>query len=312
MGYRLLDKPNPNGPFYYTSRRTCPHGVPADQLPHLIVIHAAESEPDISGADTGAEGVANYASTTTRPVSWHETIDSDSSLPMLPDSYVAFHVRGYNTCSVGCEIATRAHKWPELPDWWKAAVYRNVAAWVDRKSRAHNIPKRLITRAEADAAGRGVIGHNRLDPTRRTDPGANFDWDAVLTQEEDMYARNDNAPSDADVKWLQARLNWWNFGSPQPPLEPDGVFGEKTEEAVRAFQARQGLKVTGAVNFLTAVALAYEGSMKDGARGLFEHTRNIDHGTGDTAGLATKAEVASLKTKFNDHKHEPNGPDRKA
>jgi N-acetyl-anhydromuramyl-L-alanine amidase AmpD len=300
MGYHLLDRPNPNGPFFHTSRRTCQHGVPPNQLPHIVVIHTAESEPDIHGADTGAEGVANYASTTTRSVSWHETIDSDSRIPMLPDGYVAFHVRNYNSCSVGCEIATRAHRWADLPDAWKAAVYANTAAWIDEKCRAHNIPKTLLTRSQVDAGSRGVIGHDLLDPTRRTDPGAAFDWAAVL-EEDDMLKRGDTGPR---VKWLQARLNWWSFSPPSPELVADGNYGATTEQAVKAFQARQGIDQSGSW-----------GAMKDGGRKLDAHDAKPHDGSAPDPNVWAKKtdvadvieKVAAVRTAYNDHVKNPHG-----
>jgi hypothetical protein len=182
-GFHLLDQPNPNGPFFYNSRRTCSHGVIASQLPHLAVVHTAEALPDYTGPDTSGESLAKYASTTFRSVSWHSTVDADGTIPMLPDSYVGFHVVNYNSCSVGVEIATQAGKWVELanayPAWYgsiMAQAANQVAWWC----KVHNLSPRRLTKAEADQGARGIIGHHALDPTRRTDPGAAFAWEVFI------------------------------------------------------------------------------------------------------------------------------------
>ena len=187
--FQLLDRPNPNGPFFYTSRKTCSHGVTADKLPHIVCVHTAEVLPDFTGPDMAGEALANYASTTTRSVSWHSTVDSDGTIPMLPDGYVAFHVRNYNSCSVGMEIATQAHRWVELaqlaPKWYEA-IMANAANQVAWWCKTYNLAPVRLTKAQADSGARGVIGHHALDPDRRTDPGADFAWERFMA---DVRAR---------------------------------------------------------------------------------------------------------------------------
>lgn len=183
-GYYLLDHPNPRGPFFYDNRRPCQHGIPSDKLPHIIVVHTAESLPDYHEADTSGESLAKYASTTERSVSWHSTVDSDSDIAMLPDNFTAFHVVNYNRCAVGMEIATQAYRWVELAtnylNWYDAIMAKaaNRVAWW---CKTHGIPALRLTKAQVDVGGRGVIDHARLDPGRRTDPGAAFAWNRFIT-----------------------------------------------------------------------------------------------------------------------------------
>lgn len=188
-GFYLLDNPNQAGPFFYTSRRACSHGVPADELPHLAVAHTAESLPDFTGPDTSGETLAKYASTTTRSVSWHSTVDADGTIPMLPDSYVGFHVVGYNSCSVGMEIATQAHRWVELAQSyqkWYEAIMGNAANQIAWWCKVHDLEPVRLTKEQADRGARGVIGHHALDPDRRTDPGVAFAWERFMA---DVKAR---------------------------------------------------------------------------------------------------------------------------
>ena len=180
MTYWLLEHPNPAGPFYHPTR---------NNPIRIIVLHTAENLPDFIPTDTGAEAVAHYASTTTRAVSWHATVDSDSIIDMLPDSYTAFHVRNYNSIGLGVEMATRANSWATAPDVWVEAVISNLADVVRSWAEAYDIPYRRLTRVQVDAGEKGVVGHATLDPTRRSDPGQDFPWDilwARLAQEDTM------------------------------------------------------------------------------------------------------------------------------
>lgn len=177
MAY-LLDNPNPNGSWFYPIRNECKHGRGL----HLIVVHTAENLPDWDGSDEGAEKVARYAATTSRKVSWHSTVDSDSTIRMLPDSYTAWHASSYNRCSLGIEIATQAAKWTGSPEAWRYAILRNAAKVVGEWCRAHGIQPIRIPKSVADAGGRGIIAHGDLDPTRRTDPGAAFPWNWFIDE----------------------------------------------------------------------------------------------------------------------------------
>lgn len=181
---KQYDFRNNPGRHYYPSRR-------GDI--RLIVIHTAENLPDWSGKDGGAEAVARYGATTTRQVSWHATVDSDSVLTNLPDSYTAFHAKGVNSVSLGVEIATRSKSWDDAPAAWTARTIRNLAVLVAGWCRTHGVPVRRVRNSNDS----GIIAHSDVDPARRSDPGVGFPWeyflDEVLTvlgnphREEDDY-----------------------------------------------------------------------------------------------------------------------------
>lgn len=166
MSYLLANR-NPNGDSFYPSRRS-----PLD----LIVVHITAGLEDLSGADSSAERTAAYAASTDRAVSWHAGADSDSWLELLPASYTAFHVKGFNSRAYGLEISKANTRWTGMPADWVERTLRNAAAALAPVVTAYRIPLVLLTRAQAAAGGRGFASHASLDPTRRSDPGSDFPW----------------------------------------------------------------------------------------------------------------------------------------
>lgn len=169
-GYYLLDTPRRGPTKWYPSRRS-----PV----RVIVLHiTAGLEGIASTDDQSAEATARYAANTDRAVSWHAGADTDSVIRLLPTGYTAFHSQGYNSVSLGLEISKRTVRWTGMDPTWVARTLDNAAVavrpWVDE----FGVPVRLLTRPEVDAGARGFTYHSRLDPTRRSDPGADFPWDS--------------------------------------------------------------------------------------------------------------------------------------
>lgn len=175
----LLDHQNAHAPRRTDGRRFW--GYPARRSPvRILVVHTAENLPDFEPPDNGAESVADYGATTERAASWHTVVDSDTTIDCLPDTYTAFHVAGYNSPSLGLELATRAHRWHDVPGVWKGAILQRAATKLGAWSRMYDIPHRRLTKAQVDAGGRGLVAHADLDPKRRSDPGPAFDWDVLF------------------------------------------------------------------------------------------------------------------------------------
>ena len=169
MSFPLLANPNRH---YYTSRRGKILG---------IVLHVTAGLEDFTPPDSGAEATIRYGLSNSRPASWHGIVDSDSVIDCLPDAYTAFHVVGYNSHTLGLEIANRDARWAGKPQRWVDATIANAAAWCRPRVAKYGLPVNLADKAEVDRcirAGRpfGFTYHRYLDPTRRIDPGRDFPW----------------------------------------------------------------------------------------------------------------------------------------
>jgi hypothetical protein len=189
MGAYLIDN-RPVRRQFQCPRRSKPSGV--------MVVHTAESTPDYVAFDGGGEAVAKFIRTRTTAGSYHDLVDSDSTINLVPYDCEAFHDgTGSNSHSYGVSVATRADVWPLAPQRWRdgavrqaAAASRGYADWL-RTTRGIVVPPRRISRAESERRIPGFITHAERDPARRSDPGRAFPWDQFLSlfadgaQEED-------------------------------------------------------------------------------------------------------------------------------
>lgn len=148
---------------------------PRRQAPRIIVVHTTQQQPDLDGADTGAEALAEAILHSDRPASYHRVTDRDSVVRLVEDANEAFGARGgYNQIALHVSMATDAFKWDQLTVAQRRDFGLRCAEVVAEWSRAHNIVAAKITKDQVDAGARGVCGHGDLDPDRRSDPG----WDA--------------------------------------------------------------------------------------------------------------------------------------
>ena len=184
------------------------------KIPTCIVVHTAEAKNLATGLsrrelrqlgkDNTAERVANYGANTNRQVSWHATVDSDSIIWGLPDSFRAWHCRNLNTISLGIELACRADVWGKSstsPDWVEAII-GNAAEVVATWCRTWEIPGEWITRKQAERGVRGILGHADADPGRRSDPGKHFPKARFLEAVRERIAPPAPEPSPPEVAQL--------------------------------------------------------------------------------------------------------------
>ena len=172
IAYFLLTHPNPNLRNYSNPRRN------KAKNSGVVVLHTGENATDMIGVDSGAENVARYLSTRKTYGSYHVLVDSDSTVPVLPPQYEAYHCVYTNNHSYGISAGIQLRHWDTMPKDRRDAILRRMAEaaaeyarWLKRE-RGIEIPARWLTRAEALAGTPGFIEHGRTDPWRRSDP-----WD---------------------------------------------------------------------------------------------------------------------------------------
>lgn len=224
----LDDFPPRRSQFRYP-RRAEPSGV--------VVVHSAENTPDFVAYDGGAEAVANFIRNRPDAGSYHDLVDSDSTINVVRYDCEAYHDgTGSNPHSYGVSVATRADVWPLAPPAWRdgavcqaAAAAARYATWL----RARNgivIPARRITRAQSDARVPGFLSHAERDPARRTDPGPGFPWNAFLAEFARLTTTPDTPTTEDDDMAAPARVIY-------VPNDPDGrdVFMAVGEGYVEKF-----------------------------------------------------------------------------
>jgi hypothetical protein len=191
MAYLIDNRPRRS---QHRPRRATPSGV--------VVVHTAEARPTLTRPDDSAERVARFIRDRSDPGSYHELIDSDSYVHLVPWDREAFgDGTGSNPHALHISFATQAARWSQLPGWWVEGALTIAAERVAAYSRwlqaNHGIvvPAKRITRAESEARQPGFISHGERDPGRRSDPGQHFPWSGFLdaygsalapTQEDDM------------------------------------------------------------------------------------------------------------------------------
>ena len=185
----LYQYENPHSRVRADGRRGFYHPTRQGGKPRLIVLHTAETRRRPGGARAVATWQARWAE---RPSSYHALADAGEVVIGLPDEAVAFHVVSYNTMSLGLSFATFASAWGQDPEWDDAALRlgaQKAAEWC----RLYSIPVEMRTKAQIDRGGVGASGfstHARLDPARRSDPGAGFPLSTFF-----RYVRAELAPA---------------------------------------------------------------------------------------------------------------------
>lgn len=235
MGYALMGNPHKH---YYPTR---------NKRIRLIGLHvtAGLQDLDMKGEDHSARGTNRYGATTSTQASWHCCVDSDSIEDALPDSYTAFHIKGYNSESLGLEISNKDAIWSNKPAAWVEATLLNAARKCLDWERKHNIPRVLLTKQDVDAGKWGYTYHMFLDPKRRRDPGKDFPIERFFEMIDALdKGQNLSVPNggfeEEYIKSIQNLLNNFDYN-----LAVDGRLGPRTTAAVKDFQLKNRLQVDG-------------------------------------------------------------------
>ncbi len=168
-------------------------------------------------------------------VSAHYLVDEEGHITqMVAENRRAWHAgrgrwRGrddINSRSIGIEIANPGHEWGYRP--FPPEQIAAVAGLAREICSRHPIPER------------NVIAHSDMSPDRKEDPGELFPWErlfrvgvglwvpAAETQPGPSYQLGDEGPP---VRALQVLLSVYGY-----ELAPTGLYDERTEQVVRAFQ----------------------------------------------------------------------------
>lgn len=150
----------------------------------VIVVHTAETAGTASSPDPRAENTASFISRRTTFGSYHLIGDTDSIIQLVQFKNAAFQDgTGSNEWAIGISVAMKAADWPFLS---VASRERHVATAAQMAAMAANwfrsqgvgIPVAiLLTKEQSDQpSASGFISHARRDPSRRSDPGADFPW----------------------------------------------------------------------------------------------------------------------------------------
>ncbi len=173
-------------------------------------------------------------------VSAHYLVDEDGEIVQLVDEGArAWHagvahwagVDDINSCSIGIEIDNFGHELNPLPPYPDKQIQALEELCGDIMAR-HGI------------AAHRVIGHSDVAPARKSDPGEHFPWERLARAgigawveaaggEEGKAGKVVARPGDEGevVRRVQDDLRRLGYG-----LEASGVFDERTEAVVRAFQ----------------------------------------------------------------------------
>jgi hypothetical protein len=197
----------------------------------VIVVHTAESGTDRSGPDAKAEGTASFIRLRSDPGSYHLIGDSDSIIQLVRFDNEAFQDgTGSNRWAIGISLAMNAADWSTLTETRRAEFVTSAAQmaflaadWLTDRGLPAPAPV-LLTRTQSDAAdANGFISHARRDPTRRTDPGADFPWTDFFNRYVEILDAGGLGPTRRDlIRQLQALVG----------TTPDGIVGPLTIEAL--------------------------------------------------------------------------------
>lgn len=237
----------------------------------LIVIHTMEMDEKGSTAENCAEWFRNPGA----KVSAHYCVDADSIVQCVRDQDVGWHAPGANHDGIGIEHAGRAKQTGrDWSDAYSTAMLERSAALVAELCGRYEIPVTWLYAADLLAGKRGITTHDAVSKAFKRgshwDPGTGFPVEKYLAlvrkqlgapaaPAETPKPLKDDPPllklgsEGWQVKRLQKLLRERGF-LPEP-AKVDGIFGEITDVAVRAFQELHDLSPDGVVGPLTWQAL---------------------------------------------------------
>lgn len=173
------------------------HGPRRTNPVRLVVIHT----PEWPESASGAEGVARYFhdNPDKRDASCHITVDSDSIVQCVKDSYVAWAAPGANHDGIQIELTGFANQTrSQWRDKFSLAALSLAADATAQYCLKFGLPVRHLSDEELRTGLPGIVGHDQVARVYRksnhTDPGPNFPWIRFL-----LYAKGAFADREAGL-----------------------------------------------------------------------------------------------------------------
>lgn len=141
------------------------------------VVHTAEAKESLQGA----EDLARYFQHPDYVSSTHISVDSDSIVQSVKDSYEAYAAPGCNhdgiQMEIVCYMAQSKAQWLDRYSLLSLCLAADAAAQYSLK---YDLPAIHLSNAELLAGKKGWVGHYQVSEVYKqsdhTDPGPNFPW----------------------------------------------------------------------------------------------------------------------------------------
>lgn len=167
------------------------HGPKRSNPTRLVIIHT----PEWPESSSGAEAVARYFHDMPdgREASCHITIDSDSIVQCVKDSFVAWAAPGANHDGIQIELTGFANQTAaQWRDKFSLAALALAADATAQYCLKYDIPVKLLTVAEVkDGRTKGICGHATVTAafhkSDHTDPGQSFPWKRFMAYVQASY-----------------------------------------------------------------------------------------------------------------------------
>lgn len=215
-------------------------GLNARETAYVLAIARVESgfNPDAAAGTTSASGVGQFIDDTGKAYGLGSTnrFDADAQARALVSHFVDNRELAAKRGQGEAYIYKYHHDGPSRDYGGLGLSADKVMPFLDRYTRFVETEfefERTDTKSDSDM--RSAPGKTEVEP------------DSKLVRE---------GQRSQGVRELQAGLSTLGFNDTRGvPLEADGIFGPRTTDAVRAFQAEHGLQVDGVVGPLTRDAL---------------------------------------------------------
>ena len=241
----------------------------------LVVVHTMEAPEK---GETAENVAAWFAGSTAPQASAHYCVDGDTIVQCVRDDDVAWHAPGANHDGIGIEHAGYARQ--SQADWedeYSTRMLERSAQLAAHICARYGIPPVWLHPADLLAGRRGITSHANVSRAFRRsdhhDPGTSFPIQRYLKlvqrflkEGSDAGAKEGRKPPrpfkappptlrEGDDGWHVKRLQTLLTAAGAEPFGIDGDFGLNTRNAVRQFQAANGLEVDGVVGRMTWKAL---------------------------------------------------------